>query len=110
MSWMDDLVHWVPLLIFAASLAVAIWIVRIHPPMWPAIMLPIALFVHWITFFAVSIDRPNADSLDLLIWANGLAIHSGLTWLISLAIMGRTLQRAKQTLDEHQRHFEQGHG
>lgn len=79
-------------------LCLAVWIrlVKIHPPLWPSVCIPLALFVHMLIFYAVLIDRNATPTPDLIMWSNGLRVQEALTWLAGGVLMGRVLSRAKR--------------
>lgn len=91
----DDTLRYIVLGLNLVCLVAWIWLVKIHPPLWPSVMLPVILFVHRIVFYAVAIDRAIVTADDLIIWANGIDIQACLTWLIGGLLMGRVLMRAK---------------
>lgn len=79
-------------------LCLAVWIrlVKIHPPLWPSVCIPLSLFVHTLIFYAVLIDRNAVPTPDLIMWSNGLRLHEDATWLIGGLLMGHVLSRAKR--------------
>ena len=92
---MDNSLRFLAFFINIACVFGWIYLVRIHPPLWPTVAIPIVLFLHTIIFYAVAIDRNALPSVDLTLWSNGLRIHESFTWLIGGFIMGRILSRAK---------------
>lgn len=93
---MDDTLRYVAVGVSIVCVLVWVWLVRVHPPLWPTVALPIALFLHTIMFYAVAIDRHAMPSVDLTIWSNGLRLHELFTWMVGGLIMGFLMTRAKR--------------
>ena len=96
---MDNYLRYLAIGINIACVIGWTWLVRIHPPLWPTVAIPIVLFLHTIIFYAVAIDRNALPSIDLTLWSNGLRIHESITWLIGGFLMGRILSRAKRAAE-----------
>lgn len=93
---MDNGLRYLAIGLNIACVLMWVWLVRIHPPLWPTVAIPLVLFLHTIIFYAVAIDRNTPPSLDLTLWSNGLRIHDATTWLIGGFIMGRILSLVKR--------------
>lgn len=93
---MDNSLRYLAIFLNIGCVLIWVWLVRIHQPLWPTVMIPIVLFLHTIIFYAVAIDRHAAPSVDLTMWSNGLRIHEALTWLIGGYIMGHVLSNIKR--------------